>query len=258
MKTNDAFAGLIVPNWAAPKSIKAFSTTRLTPAESSDKHVSDATKRNAFAKFNLGQHVGDCSEQVVKNRAILQGITQHPEPALWLEQTHSTRVIKYSPLQVGFNADASFTRKKQQTCVVMTADCLPILLCSKKGDFVAAVHAGWRGLAGGVLLEALKKYHDQTDLMAWIGPAISQQHFEVGAEVREQFLGKNSKFECFFKALSSQKYLANLAGVAESQLENQGVDVYQSGLCSFADEERFYSYRRDGKTGRMASLIWIE
>lgn len=258
MKIDGACASLIVPNWPAPKSIKAFSTTRLSPNESADNSCADPTRRNVFAEFNVGQHVGDCPAQVAKNRATLQNATQHPEPALWLEQTHSTRVIEYSRSQTGFNADASFTQEKQQTCVVMTADCLPVLLCSGNGDFVAAVHAGWRGLADGILLEALKQYHDPTALMAWIGPAISEEHFEVGAEVREQFLEKNSDFKCFFKALGDQKYLANLAGIAELQLKQQGVDVYQSGLCSFADEERFYSYRRDGQTGRMASLIWIE
>lgn len=243
MKTNDIVSSLILPNWPAPTSVKAFSTKRFTSTDSSD--------------FNLALHVGDDPKKVELNRATLQALTQHPDPALWLQQTHSIKVIQYGLEQQGVEADGCFSEDANQTCVVMTADCLPVLFCSENGDFVAAVHAGWRGLAAGILLETLKNYDGDSPLMAWIGPAISQQHFEVGAEVRDEFLALDPEFEPFF-ANKSEKFMADLSAIAQLQLEKQGVAVYQSGLCSFDNEQDFYSYRRDGQTGRMASLIWIE
>ena len=239
-------SSLIFPNWLAPNTIRAYSTTRL-----------GGVSKEQYQGFNLAQHVDDESNAVDNNRQLLQQLVAHP-PALWLEQVHSNRVIEYDVQALNDQADASFTSQTQQTCAIMTADCLPVLFCNQAGDWVAAAHAGWRGLADGVLLNTIKHYHGDSPLMAWIGPAISQQHFEVGDDVRQVFIEQDSANKAYFIERANDKWLCDLAGIAEQQLQNNGVDVYLSNLCSFTDSERFYSYRRDGQTGRMASLIWIE
>lgn len=237
---------LIKPNWPAPNHVQAFSTTRR-----------GGVSESSFDSMNLAQHVGDDANSVVENRQQLQRNTNHPVNPHWLTQTHSDRVIKYSEDSIGVDADGVFTTNKLQACVVMTADCLPVLFCSKNGDFVAAVHAGWRGLADGILINAVKKYPKPELLLAWIGPAISQQAFEVGSEVRDVFVNTDSKCSNYFIEKGEGKFLANLAAIAEHQLSILGVDVYQSGLCSYQNKQEFFSYRRDGQTGRMASMIWI-
>ncbi len=238
---------MIKPDWPAPDNIKAISTTRKAG-------VSVAP----YASLNLALHVGDLDKDVRLNRDTLERIAKHPVEPLWLNQTHSTVVVEFAPALFGTKADASFTRNSNQTCVVMTADCLPVLLCSKNGDFVAAVHAGWRGLVDGILEKAVQKYPKPDQLLAWIGPAISQKHFEVGHDVKDLFLKAEPKTEKFFIQNFNKKYLADLPGIAEMKLTQYGVEVYQSGLCSYEKGEHFFSYRRDGVTGRMASMIWME
>ncbi len=237
---------LIRPNWPAPNYIRAFSTTR-----------SGGVSTLPFDSMNLAEHVGDDVNSVVENRQRLQRNINHPINPNWLTQTHSDRVVEYAETSCGVEADGVFSSNKEQVCVVMTADCLPVLLCSRNGDFVAAIHAGWRGLANGILINAVKKYSNPELLMAWIGPAISQQFFEVGSDVRDAFVSTDPKCSNFFIAKNSNKYLADLAAIAEYQLSNLGADVYQSGLCSYQNKQDFFSYRRDGHTGRMASMIWI-
>jgi YfiH family protein len=212
--------------------------------------------------LNLAQHVEDESRHVEKNRALLASDTEMPQPK-WLEQTHSTKVIEHS--SDSFDADGCFTRQESATCLVMTADCLPVLLCNQAGDWVAAVHAGWRGLAQGILSKAVKKYSGPSALMGWIGPAISQKQFEVGAEVRQSFISKSNELETYFKATNNQKWLCDLSGLAEKELKANGVTVFQSGLCTYSKSEQFYSHRRQthqfgasATTGRMATAIWIQ
>ncbi|WP_251359588.1 peptidoglycan editing factor PgeF [Kangiella sp. TOML190] len=238
---------VISPNWPAPSKIKAFSTYR-------QGGVSD----KPFDGLNLAQHVNDESQSVAANRQLLEQRLEHPQAPHWLTQTHSTTVVQYQDSNINCEADGVFSRQAGQACVVMTADCLPVLLCSKQADFVAAVHAGWRGMAEGILLNALKLFQEPRQLMAWIGPAISQQHFEVGAEVKALFGQANQDFAAFFEASNHDRFLADLPAIAQLQLEQQGVEVYQSGLCTYANPKQFFSYRRDGETGRMASMIWIE
>ncbi|NVK21644.1 MAG: peptidoglycan editing factor PgeF [Kangiellaceae bacterium] len=241
-----ASPSLIIPNWPAPNIIRAFSSTRI-----------GGVSQACYQGLNLAQHVNDEVVCVEQNRQQLQQLTQYP-PALWLEQVHSNIAIEYDLKALNSQVDASFTQHSQQTCVVMTADCLPVLFCNQAGDWIAAAHAGWRGLADGVLLNTLKNYSGTSSLMAWIGPAISQKYFEVGDDVKQVFIEQDSDNSQFFVEKANGKWLCDLAGIAKQQLQNNGVEVYLSNLCSFSDSEHFYSYRRDGRTGRMASLIWID
>ncbi len=191
-----------------------------------------------------------------------------PSIPCWLQQVHGTTVLEASPGEASLDhesypkADASYTHKPQIVCAVLTADCLPILLCNKQGTSVAAVHAGWRGLAAGVIEETLKKFTVSPDeILAWLGPAIGPQVFEVGPEVREQFMQMNAEAHLAFRpSPNPNRWLANIYFLAKQRLLKQGVNaIYGGENCTYSDTKQFYSYRREGeKTGRMASLIWLE
>ena len=176
----------------------------------------------------------------------------------WINQTHGTRAIVLEN-ENDRDADAAITRQPGRVAVIMIADCLPILLCNRDGSEVAAVHAGWRGLQAGVIQAALAAMRSSNDcLMAWIGPGISQAAFEVGDEVRAAFAGSDAAALQYFEANRPGHWLCDLAGLAQRVLEQQGVaTVFRDPHCSYRDSELFYSYRRDGATGRMAALIWI-
>jgi len=240
----------ILPNWNAPDSIRALSTTRL-----------GGHSAGPYQGFNLATHVGDSPEAVKSNRVILcETLELSPEPC-WLNQTHSTEVaILDSVENYKVDADAAISRVAGMIAVVMTADCLPILICNAQGDEVAAVHAGWRGLVDGIIPETLKKMQSNNDqLMAWIGPAISQSCFEIGDEVRDLFLNRFIDAQRRFEQNRPGHWLCDLPGLAVDQLNALGVhQVHCSDLCSFGDVRRFYSYRREKRCGRMASLIWIK
>ncbi|WP_223669094.1 peptidoglycan editing factor PgeF [Kangiella shandongensis] len=243
---------VIRPEWPVPSFVQAFTTTR-------QGGVSD----EPFDTLNLALHVGDHPSKVAENRERLGRSESIPHPC-WLTQVHSTRVIPHGqPLT---EADGCFTHSPGHTCLVMTADCLPVLLANKAGNWVAAIHAGWRGLAKGVLLEAVQKYHGTSELMAWIGPAICQKHFEVGDDVRESFVNVDSTYEQYFKS-SNNKWLCDLPAIAEHQLSGKNIDVYQSNMCTYEQEVQFFSHRRAShnqknhsaaQTGRMVTAIWIE
>lgn len=237
----------IKPNWPAPSHVQSCTTTRL-----------GGVSKAEYNSLNLGLHVGDDPQAVFENRQIVQQALGYQEAA-WLEQTHSTTVAKADSKQV-INADASWTDQSNLACVVMTADCLPVLLCDKAGQYVAAVHAGWRGLLNGILeatIDTLPVASKQ--LMAWLGPAIGPTKFEVGAEVKEAFLAKNQLTEQAFKPSVRQgHFLADIYQLAKMRLMAVGVnDIYGGEFCTMSDEKNFYSYRRQAKTGRIASLIWI-
>lgn len=235
----------IKPNWPAPGNIRALSTTRI-----------GGVSKEPFDSLNLGLHVGDDEVSVMTNRQRLQKVVTHP-PVQWLNQIHSNKVVEYSGADQLVEADAIVTSKSTATCAVMTADCLPVLMTNSCGSWVAAAHAGWRGLADGVLLNTVASYDSPEPLMAWIGPAISQKCFEVGSEVREAFLELDASNQTYFVQNERGRWQADLAGLAKKQLESRGVTVYLSQLCTYENTQQFYSYRRDGKTGRMASMIWI-
>jgi len=237
----------IQPNWAAPSAIRACCTARVGGVSAAP-----------FDSLNLALHVGDDPARVTRNRKLLREQLKLPAEPCWINQTHGTQTVTLEQ-DAARDADAAVTRVVGTIAVVMTADCLPILLCNRAGSEVGAVHAGWRGLQAGVIqstLATMKSPNHQ--LMAWIGPGISQACFEVGDEVRAAFIDSMQDAQTFFSANRRGHWLCDLAGLAERVLTTQGVgEVYRDSHCSYHDSDRFYSYRRSATTGRMATLIWI-
>lgn len=243
---------LIKPNWLAPASVHAFSTTRL-----------GGNSNAIYQGLNLGLHVQDSPEIVLQNRALLSKALSLPLQH-WLNQTHSTTLVKIKNDKLPLlDADASWTSDKKQVCIVMTADCLPILLTDTQGSFVAAIHAGWRGLCDGIIeksiLSICSDLNIKSDqLVVWLGPCISKKAFVVGDEVRQLFIAENPLSEKAF-TVYQDRYLADLHCLARLRLAPFNVSqISASKHCTFNEPERFYSYRRDGVTGRMATLIWLE
>ncbi|NPA72076.1 MAG: peptidoglycan editing factor PgeF [Gammaproteobacteria bacterium] len=305
-----------IPEWPVPEGVNALCTNR-----------QGGVSHAPFDGFNLAIHVGDHLEQVLVNRQTLFHAAKLPSQPVWLDQKHTTRAIQlpYSSPHVSLDgipvsqasisersqssqqenfkdiqttrpgqlevADASWTEAAGLVSVVMTADCLPILITNQSGTLVSAIHAGWKGLAEGIISQTLASFpqtprNQPEQLIAWIGPAISAEHFEVGEEVREQFVAKDSDNAQFFQSKQprqskqrnksqqhecpvesqenclqdrSVKYLADLPGLAKLELQKIGVrNITLSGLCTYALADQFYSYRRSGKTGRIASLIWLD
>ncbi len=214
-----------------------------------------------FASMNLATHVGDDPHAVAKNRNLLMQHALLPSEPLWLEQIHSDRVVyndgkKDTPPI----ADASWTDGKGLVCSVLTADCIPVLIANTAGTKIAAVHAGWRGLASGIIKNAITTMGcAPNELIVWIGPSIGRQSFEVGGDVRDQFLSAGFDVgACFCKA-DNGKFLADLVGLAAANLKEIGVEsIFIDGTCCYEDSENYFSYRRDGETGRFASLIYIK
>ncbi|MFN1619708.1 peptidoglycan editing factor PgeF [Vibrio rotiferianus] len=238
----------IVPNWPAPKNVKAFASTRVGGFSSAP-----------YQGLNLGAHVGDDPSIVEKNRAWLAQQANMPSAPIWLNQTHSTVVAQVSaPTTQVLDADGVFTSASNVVCSAMTADCLPVLLTNTQGTQVAAVHAGWRGLANGIVENALELFSGE--VMAWLGPAIGPQAFEVGEDVLQAFVDFDSQAHQAFTPRDVEgKWLADMSKLATQRINKLGItQVFDSGLCTFQDKEDFYSYRRDGVTGRQATFIWIE
>lgn len=237
----------VVPNWPAPKNVKAFSSTRL-----------DGFSTGVYQGLNLGAHVGDDLSIVQTNRDWLQEQSEMPSAPVWLNQTHSTVVAELASTTLDvLDADGAFTTKRAVVCSAMTADCLPVLLTNKSGTQVAAVHAGWRGLANGIVEEAVAKFDGE--VMAWLGPAIGANAFEVGEDVLHAFISVHPTAIEAFKPIKTGKWLADMNMLATIHLNHCGVsDVFSCELCTFENPERFYSFRRDGVTGRQATFIWLE
>ncbi len=238
----------IKPSWVTPPGVCACTTTRL-----------GGVSQVPFDSLNLALHVGDDSVHVARNRELLQQVLNLPAEPCWINQTHGTHAVTLE-LDNCRDADAAITRLPGIVAVVMTADCLPILVCNRDGSEVAAVHAGWRGLQAGVIQGTLARMKSSSEqLQAWIGPGISQGDFEVGGEVRTAFIDSMQDAESLFKENRKGHWLCDLAGLAERVLKRQGVvDVYRDLGCSYRDTDHFFSYRRNATTGRMASLIWIK
>ncbi|WP_407331267.1 peptidoglycan editing factor PgeF [Enterovibrio sp. 27052020O] len=238
----------ITPDWPAPLSVNAVSTTR-----------AGGISQPPFDSLNLGVHVDDNLDSVLVNRHRLAEIMCMPSSPSWLNQVHGTEVVTLPLTEASQvpDADASFTAEYGQVCVVMTADCLPVLFCNKAGTEVAAAHAGWRGLVNGVLEETLAKFSDPQDVMAWLGPAIGAKAFEVGGEVREQFLAKDAGADSAFNP-HKDRWLADIYLLARRRLAQAGItEVYGGTHCTVSEPSRFFSYRRESRTGRQASCIWI-
>jgi YfiH family protein len=263
------------PEWPAPPGVRALSTFR-----------SGGVSTARYASLNLGDHVGDSLQAVVENRRRLKAAAGLPTEPAWLAQVHGTSVADLDREVVGTvspanldtartgpagradrgasgpvgPADAAFTQRRGQVCAILTADCSPILLSADSGDLVAAAHAGWRGLAGGVIettVHALPVAPER--LMAWLGPSIGPKHFEVGAEVREALVKGDLGAEAAFVPNARGRFMADLNALARRRLAALGVSrIYGGGQCTYADGERYFSHRRDGVTGRQATLIWLE
>lgn len=237
---------LIVPSWPAPGNVRAIQTTR-------DGGVSAPP----YDSLNLGDHVADAPLHVAANRQRLQPWI--PSEPIWMRQVHGTAVVCADTASCLPEADAAYARQPDTVCTVMTADCLPLLLCDRAGTVVAAVHAGWRGLLAGVIESTIREMAvAQDELLVWLGPAIGPQAFEVGVEVRQAFVTRDAASESAFVAHGEGKWLADLYLLARRRLAEAGIHtVYGGEYCTYCDEQRFFSYRRDGVTGRMASMIWL-
>ena len=239
----------IQPNWPAPVNVKALQTTRM-----------GGVSLAPYASLNLGAHVNDDTAAVATNRQLLMPYL--PSEPVWVNQVHGIEVIDAAQSTCLQNADAAFTTQLNVVCVTMTADCLPVLLCDKAGTVVAAVHAGWRGLCDGAIEAAVHKMQvPKSEILVWLGPAIGPNAFEVGEEVRAQFIQHDQQATLAFKP-HGDKWLCNMYLIAQQRLNALGVtQIYGGGVnedfCTYTDEARFFSFRRDNITGRMASLIWL-
>jgi len=259
--------GWLVPDWPAPANVRALCTTR-----------AGGVSRGPWTSLNLAAHVGDDPAAVAANRALLRG--QLPAEPVWLTQVHGTRVIDpatQTPHHPPPEADAARTRAMRTPCAVLTADCLPILLCdggsgrgsaegasTRSATEVAALHAGWRGLADGVIEATAAAMHTHPrDWLAWIGPCIGRDAFECGEDVLAAFCNSHPEARAAFRPHPQHpgKWLGDLPAIARQRLVALGVPrtaIYGGGLCTVADPQRLYSFRRDGVTGRMASIVWLE
>ncbi len=240
-------ADLIEPDWPAPPGVRAAFTLR-----------TGGVSAPPFDSFNCAAHVGDAPEAVARNRALLRERLGLPGEPAWLEQVHGCTAVTLEAGAVSGPADAAVTGAPGRICVVQVADCLPVLLAARDGSVVGAAHAGWRGLAGGVLESAVRALGaEPAEVLAWLGPAIGPGHFEVGAEVRAAFLAADPAAEPAFAPNARGRWQCDLYCLARQRLAALGVErVYGGGWCTYADAARFFSYRRDGRCGRMAALIW--
>ena len=239
--------GLIVPDWPVSPRVSAVQTTR-----------TGGFSAAPYDSLNLGMHVGDEALNVARNRQALAGLV--PTEPLWLSQLHGTTVIDAGTAGCQPEADAAFARATGAICTIMTADCLPVLLCDRAATVVAAAHAGWRGLLNGVIeATAAAMQAPPETMLAWLGPAIGPTAFQVGDEVRAAFVAQDAEARVAFTAQAEGgRWLADLYTLARLRLRRCGISsVYGGEFCTYSDPARFFSYRRDGATGRMATMIWL-
>ncbi|TKI08909.1 purine nucleoside phosphorylase YfiH [Martelella alba] len=239
---------LLLPEWPAPANVRACSTTR-----------QGGVSQGPYRSLNLGCHVGDSAQAVAQNRRLLGELAALPGDPHWLRQVHGTDVVSLSQRDDAPRCgDGVYTRQPGRVCAVMTADCLPVLFCDRAGREVAAAHAGWRGLCAGILEQTLARFQSAADdIIVWLGPAIGSESFEVGPEVRAAFLAQDRRAGAAFRA-RGDKYLADLYHLARLRLNACGVHrIYGGDRCTMTESDLFFSYRRDGVTGRMASLVWL-
>lgn len=250
-------AGFFRPEWPAPASVGALCTTRV-----------GGSSVGAYQSNNLALHVGDRPADVEESRRQLMAAVPMTGVVQWLEQVHGNKIVEAGDDGFVRTADACYSRARQIACAVLTADCLPVLLCDAKGQQVAAVHAGWRSLAAGILRNALATFdRDIAPIYAWLGPAIGPNRFEVGVDVIEAMF-ENAKDGLHADQIAAAirpasrplHFYTDLYALAKAELESCGVSqIYGGGFCTYTEADRFYSYRRDGaQTGRMASIIWIK
>jgi YfiH family protein len=242
-------ASWIEPDWPAPPGVHVISTLR-----------TGGVSEGRYASLNLGDHVEDDASRVAENRRLLTDSALLPAEPSWLKQVHGVAVADLDELKNVRVADASVTRHIGRVCAILSADCLPVMLAARSGEAVGAVHAGWRGLAAGVIESAVESLAlPGEQLQAWLGPSIGPQHFEVGDEVREAFVSADEAAESAFRLNARGRLQADLRQLAKQRLERLGIRrIYGGEQCTYADPQRFFSHRRDGQTGRQATLIWRE
>jgi len=240
----------IIPEWPAPDRVRAASTTR-----------AGGNSAGPWATLNLAGHVADERAVVARNRARLRDALELPQEPQWLSQRHGARVVDAGARAIEAPADGSIARERGVVCAVLAADCMPVLLCDRGATVVAALHAGWRGIAAGIV-EAGVRATGATpgELLAWLGPAIGPERYEVGPEVRDAILAGDPKASgAFFRAGRADRWQANLERIIRGRLAQCGVASVHGGIwCTASDPGRFFSHRRDGVTGRMATLIWLD
>ena len=238
----------ISADWPAPENIHAGTTTR-----------AGGFSKQPFKHLNLAMHVGDEENRVNQNRKkIIKDLALKSEP-VWLNQQHTTNIISLDESIADIPADGSMTSISNIICTIMTADCAPVLICNKSGNTIAAIHAGWRGICQGIIENAVSKFHDPSSIMIWIGPCISKDFYEVAEDVYSACLNHLNALEQAFEPQKNGKWHCDLAQMIKIILKNVGVGaIYECGLCTYKHKDLFYSYRRDGVTGRTASMIWME
>ena len=236
----------IAANWPAPANIHGLTTLR-----------TGGVSVQGYSSLNPAEHVSDRLEHIVANRQRIKQMLNLPADPVYLQQTHSNRVVCADRVQGVPEADASYTAESNIVCAVLTADCLPILLCDSSGNKLAAIHGGWRSLLNGII-ENTAAQMPSSDILAWLGPAIGPECFEVGEDVYRAFISQSPSFESAFKVQTTGKYLADIYQIARIRLNKLGVQkIYGGDFCTVSDKQRFFSYRRDGQeTGRMLTLIW--
>lgn len=247
MKMASPHPDWIVPDWPAPANVRALITTRAGGAS-----------QGPYASFNLGLRTGDDPRPVSANRLQLEALL--PQPPRWLRQVHGATVVEADSLTETVEADAAVARRAGTVCGVLVADCIPVLFSDRAGTIVAVAHAGWRGLAAGVIPNAVERMGTAPrNLIAYLGPGIGPAAFEVGADVRDAFLGRDAELQAAFAPHAPGKWLADLFVLARRSLQRAGVeDIHGGGLCTYSDARRFFSYRRERATGRMAAVIWMK
>jgi len=240
---------VIEPGWSVHPRVRAAFTLRY-----------GGVSVGPFASLNLGAHVGDAPRAVAENRLRMRQRLHLPAEPTWLQQIHGTAVVNLDEGGVPGAADAALTRQSGRVCVIQVADCLPVLFAAMDGSAIAAAHAGWRGLAAGVLESTVRSLGMRAEqLCAWIGPGIGPRHFEVGAEVRAAFLAGDLAAEASFEANERGRWQCHLSALARRRLSALGIrEISGAEHCTYADPERFFSYRRDGQCGRMAALVWLD
>lgn len=246
----------IIPDWPVPPQVKTLISCR-----------QGGVSEGVYSSLNMGLHVGDVVSAVHENRMILEtqaaNMSQSGKPPaiIWTEQVHGIQVVEaLMPSIEPPVADAAFTDKPGLACVVMTADCLPVFFCDEMGSKVAVAHAGWRGLLGGILEETIRAMRVPTNrLLAYLGPAIGPGAFEIGSEVRSAFVEADPTTAAAFRTAREEKWLADIYHLARLRLFKHGIErIHGGNFCTVTEKNRFFSYRRDGVTGRMASMIWLD
>lgn len=238
----------LIPDWPASPAVRALTTTRRGGLSS-----------GPWASMNPADHVGDDPVAVAANRARLRAVLALPAEPVWLQQVHGVQVVDAARAGVRPEGDAAWTDRPGVVCAVLTADCLPVVLADRAGRCVAVAHAGWRGLAAGVLEATVAQLPvPPGELLAWLGPAIGPAAFEVGGEVRDTFVAQDAQATTAFAPGVDGRWVADLYRLGRQRLASCGVtDVHGGGWCTCHDSTRFFSYRRDGTTGRMATLVWL-